>query len=135
MTPKLAKSFAFFGNEKYGETPWKPVEVDELCPNHTDKVMEAFCFYNKKLCCINCLASDHRKCTNVNTLDGIVSDVEDCFDIKEFISNLIKVEQCAESTLLKESKGKLAELEGDKYRWLSCLPEDSLAQQKVDRSR
>ena len=102
------------------EIPWKPVEVDELCPSHTDKVMEAFCFDHKKLCCINCLASDHRKCTNVKTLDEIVSDEEECLDMEDFISNLINVEQCAESTL-KESKDNLAELEGDKNVMLQSV--------------
>ena len=40
--------------------------------------------------------------------------------MKDFISNLIKVEQCAESTL-KESKDKLAELEGDKNAMLQSV--------------
>ena len=53
-------------------------------------------------------------------MDDIVSEKDESLDMKDIISNLINVEQCAESTL-KESKDKLAELEGDKNVMLQSV--------------
>ena len=103
------------------DTYRKPLDVDELCPIHVDKILEVFCFDHKKLCCVICLATGHRKCI-VKTLDDIAKEEKECVDMEEFIINLSKAEQCTQTTL-EESKEKLAELRGDKELLLQSISE------------
>lgn len=56
------------------DTDLKPLEMDERCPLHSDKVLEVFCFDHRKLCCSICFATDHRKCDIVTSFDEIANE-------------------------------------------------------------
>lgn len=91
------------------DTDLKPLEMDEPCPLHSDKVLEVFCFDHRKLCCSICFAIDHRKCDIVTSLDEIANEEKETFDIDDFLNKLSEVEQCTQSAIdkVKENLGRI----------------------------
>ncbi|CAC5391476.1 unnamed protein product [Mytilus coruscus] len=70
----------------------------DLCPVHTSKVLEAFCFDHQDLCCVICLTLQHRKCEHVQAMEemqnlknhrinALVSEVN---DIKVKVEKVMK---------------------------------------------
>lgn len=98
----------------------RSLEMDEPCPVHTEKIVEAFCFDHRLLCCSICLATDHRKCYIVKTLDEIAMDETEIFDIDEFLNTLSKAEQCTISAQ-DAAKEKLAQMVDEKELLLQSM--------------
>ncbi|CAG2252413.1 unnamed protein product [Mytilus edulis] len=51
--------------------------ISDMCPVHTSKVLEAFCFDHQALCCVSCLTLQHRKCENVQLIEDIKQQKKD----------------------------------------------------------
>lgn len=102
------------------DTDLKPLEMDEPCPLHSNKVLEVFCFDHRKLCCSICFATEHRKCDNVSSLDEISNEKIETFDIDDFLNKLSEVEQCTKSAVDK-AKENLGRINGDKVSMLQSI--------------
>lgn len=102
------------------DTDLKPLEMDEPCPLHSNKVLEVFCFDHRKLCCSICFATDHRKCDTVTSLDEIANEKKEIFDIDDFLNKLSDVEQCTKSAVDK-AKENLSRINGDKESMLQSI--------------
>ncbi|CAC5423318.1 TRIM56 [Mytilus coruscus] len=75
--------------------------ISDLCPVHTSKVLEAFCFDHQELCCVFCLALQHRKCENVQVIEDIKHLKKDRINalVSEVTDAKVKVE-----TMIKEKR-------------------------------
>lgn len=102
------------------DTELKPLEMDEPCPLHPDKVLEVFCSDHRKLCCSICFATDHRKCNIVTSLDEIANKNKETFDIDDFLNKLSEAEKCTQSAIDK-AKEKLGRINGDKESMLQSI--------------
>lgn len=102
------------------DTDLKPLEMDEPCPLHSDKVLEVFCFDHRKLCCSICFAIDHRKCDIVTSLDEIANEEKETFDIDDFLNKLSEAEQCTQIAVDK-AKENLGQINGDKESMLQSI--------------
>lgn len=98
----------------------RSLEMDEPCPVHNEKFIEAFCFDHRLLCCSVCFATDHRKCYKVKTLDEIAMDETEISDIDEFLNTLSKAEQCTLSTQ-NAAKEKFAQMVDEKESLLQSM--------------
>lgn len=101
-------------------TDLKPLEMDEPCPLHSNKVLEVFCFDHRKLCCSICFATDHRKCDIVTSLDEIANEEKETFDIDDFLNKLSEAEQCTQIAVDK-AKENLGRINGDKKSMLKSI--------------
>ncbi|XP_062577248.1 transcription intermediary factor 1-beta-like [Saccostrea cucullata] len=101
------------------DMPLKPFEVDELCPVHSGKVLEAYCFDHGNLCCSLCFMTNHRKC-DVKSLDEIANDKKEDLNMDDFISKLVETEQSTES-LIKDKNEKIAQLDKNKEEILQTV--------------
>lgn len=102
----------------------------ELCITHNGKVVEVYCVDHKVLCCVICLATQHRKCKRIATLDDMVSRDVDA-DTSEYISqSLSEVVKVAEGLTLKteENFGEL-----DNIHNKICKDVATIVQQAKDK--
>lgn len=102
------------------DTHLKPLEMDEPCPIHMDKVLEFFCFDHTKICCSICFATQHRNCDNVKLLDDIAMNEEESIDVDAFVDTMSCAENSA-STVLNEANEKLTHLDDDEKMMLQSL--------------
>lgn len=102
------------------DTDLKPLEMDEPCPIHMNKVLEVFCFDHRKICCSICFATQHRNCDNVKSLDDIAMNEEESIDVGDFVVTISSAEDST-STALNEANEKLTHLDDDKKLMLQSL--------------
>lgn len=95
------------------DTDLKPLEMDEPCPLHINKVLEVICFDHRKNCCSICFANEHRTCDVVKTLDEIAKNEEESIDVDNFV-NTIHWAKNRTSIALKEANETLTHLEDEK---------------------
>lgn len=98
----------------------KLLEMEEPCPLHTNKVLEAFCFDHRKLCCSFCFMTEHKKCDIVKSLDEIAKDERESLDMDIFVKSISKTESQTLSSLQKANE-KLAQFSDDKDSMLQSL--------------
>ncbi|XP_063413502.1 uncharacterized protein LOC134695942 [Mytilus trossulus] len=75
--------------------------ISDLCPVHTSKVLEAFCFDHQELCCVFCLTLQHRKCEKVQVIEDINHSKKDM--IKALMSDVVDFKVKVE-TIIKEKR-------------------------------
>lgn len=46
--------------------------VEEPCTEHKGKYYEVYCLDHSQMCCVLCLAINHRECRNIGTIDEVV---------------------------------------------------------------
>lgn len=46
--------------------------VEEPCTKHKGKYYEVYCLDHSQMCCVLCLAINHRECRNISTIDEVV---------------------------------------------------------------
>lgn len=105
-----------------------PLEMDEPCPVHADKVLEIFCFDHEKICCNVCFATEHRNCDNVRSLDEIAKDKDEIIDMSDFVDTMSRATQCTVEALNKANE-KLVQLADDKDSMLQSV-DDIIANTK-----
>lgn len=105
-----------------------PLEMDEPCPIHADKVLDIFCFDHEKICCNVCFATKHRHCDNVRSLDEIAKDKDEVIDMSDFLETISDATQCTVEALNKANE-KLAQLADDKDAMLQSV-DDIIANTK-----
>lgn len=66
---KLTSRHKVFRADQVKQTTTKGVEVPEPCKVHKDRNLEVYCLKHKKMCCVLCLAENHRKCEYVRSLE------------------------------------------------------------------
>lgn len=81
-----------------------PLEMDEPCPIHADKVLDIFCFDHEKICCNVCFATKHRHCDNVRSLDEIAKDKDKVIDMSDFLETISDATQCIVEALNKANE-------------------------------
>lgn len=52
-------------------------QVNEPCDEHSGKFYEVFCLDHSEMCCIICLAENHRQCLNIKSVDEVVEMLAD----------------------------------------------------------
>ncbi|KAJ8322361.1 LOW QUALITY PROTEIN: hypothetical protein KUTeg_000832 [Tegillarca granosa] len=77
------------------------LEVDEPCLKHAGKVLEVYCLGHKEMCCVLCLATNHRECKHISTLEEMVSGSESLESVKDFGGYLTQVQQSTEQVRVK----------------------------------
>lgn len=102
------------------DTDMKPLEMDEPCPIHMNKVLEVFCFDHRKICCSICFAAQHRNCDNVKSLDDIAMNEEESIDVDDFVYKISLAEEST-STALNEANEKLTHFDDDKKLMMQSL--------------
>ncbi|XP_061195237.1 RING finger protein 207-like [Saccostrea echinata] len=61
------KIYCFSDKLKWSE----PVDVEEQCSVHKEKLVEVFCIDHKKMCCSVCFATRHRRCSCVESIEDV----------------------------------------------------------------
>uniref|UniRef100_A0A8W8NWD1 TRIM56 n=1 Tax=Magallana gigas TaxID=29159 RepID=A0A8W8NWD1_MAGGI len=84
------------------------VEVEEFCPEHQGKIIDAFCHQHQKLCCCFCLVKHHRLCSKVETITDIGVETEQ-HDVPNIISIFSDLEKCIEN-MQEQNKTKIVDL-------------------------
>ncbi|XP_065923339.1 uncharacterized protein [Magallana gigas] len=84
------------------------VEVEEFCPEHQGKIIDAFCHQHQKLCCCFCLVKHHRLCSKVETITDIGVETAQ-HDIPNIISVFSDLEKCIEN-MQEQNKTKIVDL-------------------------
>lgn len=75
--------------EKWNEA----IDIDENCAIHKGKIVDIFCRDHNKLCCCVCFANQHRRCTNFDSIDEIVMNL-DKSDMTEKLESLSSLHDC-----------------------------------------
>ncbi|CAC5397885.1 unnamed protein product [Mytilus coruscus] len=59
-------------------------KISDVCPVHSSKVVEAYCFDHEELCCVLCVTLQHRKCVDLKAIEDMTRkyDEKDSFDAK-----------------------------------------------------
>lgn len=83
-------------------------EVEEFCPEHQGKVIDAFCHQHQKLCCCICLVKHHRLCSKVEAIADIGVETEQ-HDVHNMISSFSELEKCIEN-MQEINKTKIVDL-------------------------
>ncbi|XP_069114766.1 LOW QUALITY PROTEIN: tripartite motif-containing protein 2-like [Argopecten irradians] len=78
--------------EEIRNKPGKLAETEELCETHAGKVVEAFCFDHDRLCCLDCVTYDHKKCKKVKSLEEISTGIKSQGAVKSVADKLKWVE-------------------------------------------
>uniref|UniRef100_A0A8W8MSX5 Tripartite motif-containing protein 56 n=1 Tax=Magallana gigas TaxID=29159 RepID=A0A8W8MSX5_MAGGI len=75
--------------EKWNEA----IDIDENCAIHKEKVVDIFCRDHNKLCCCVCFANQHRRCTNFDSIDEIVMNL-DKSNMTDKLKSLSSLQDC-----------------------------------------
>ncbi|CAG2252839.1 unnamed protein product [Mytilus edulis] len=104
-------------------------EISDACPIHSSKVVEAYCFDHKQLCCIMCVTVQHRKCEDVQAIEDITRKQD---DEDSFRANLTNI-QAATEKLLQEQKDE-KDIFNKSLSTIKCTVIDSVdsAKSKLD---
>lgn len=92
-------------------------EVEELCPEHKGKTIDAFCHLHQKLCCCICLAKHHILCEGVEVIADMAVEKEQN-DVHKIISSFSDLQKCIENMQLK-NRSKIADLNSMKQEMCS----------------
>ncbi|XP_063400635.1 E3 ubiquitin-protein ligase TRIM56-like [Mytilus trossulus] len=93
-------------------------EVNEPCDAHTGKLYEVFCLDHSEMCCIICLAVNHRECRNIKPIEEVI---ELCMENKIEVA-VIKDLNCIKrqiTELIKNKRYQIVRLSAEKERIIS----------------
>ena len=68
--------------------PKRILSVPQPCPDHTGKDIELFCADHNTLCCVMCVATDHRRCDKVSSIDILAKEIEEGAVTEELVDKL-----------------------------------------------
>lgn len=68
-------------------------DVDVCCMQHEGKTLEVYCHDHGKMCCVICLATQHRKCEHVSTFEEIVINPKNLEPEENFTKYLNKMDE------------------------------------------
>lgn len=88
------------------------IDIDENCTIHKGKVVDIFCRDHNKLCCCVCFANQHRRCTNFDSIDDIVMNL-DKSNMTDKLKSLSSIHDCILG-LQKENKKQTGALGASK---------------------
>lgn len=112
-------------------------KMNEPCDEHADKFYEVFCLEHSEMCCIICLAENHRQCLNIKTIEEVV---ELCVE-NEIEVAVIKDLNCIKrqmTELIKKKRNQVERMSAEKERIISesecCINEaiDKLEKMKSE---
>lgn len=69
------------------------IDFDEHCMQHEGKTLEVYCLDHRQMCCVICLATQHRKCEHVSTFEEMVTDPMDSDSEENFTKCLNKMDE------------------------------------------
>ncbi|VDI48598.1 Hypothetical predicted protein [Mytilus galloprovincialis] len=93
-------------------------QVNEPCDVHTGKLYEVFCLDHSEMCCIICLAVNHRECRNIKPIEEVI---ELCME-NEIEVAVIKNLNCIKrhmTELIKNKRSQIERLSAEKERIIS----------------
>lgn len=68
--------------------PKRILSVPQPCPDHVGKDIELFCADHNTLCCVMCVATEHRRCDKVASIDKLAKQLEEGAVIEELVDKL-----------------------------------------------
>lgn len=68
--------------------PTRVLSVPQPCPDHVGKDIELFCADHNSLCCVMCVATEHRRCEKVASVDKLAKQLEEGVVMKELTDKL-----------------------------------------------
>ncbi|KAL3880496.1 hypothetical protein ACJMK2_032730 [Sinanodonta woodiana] len=98
--------------------PKRILSVPQPCPDHIGKDIELFCGDHNQLCCVMCVATEHRRCERVASIEKLAKEIEEKLINDELIKKLdiynnhleaVKRNREANIELLKNQKTEILE--------------------------
>lgn len=68
--------------------PRRILSVPQPCPDHVGKDIELFCADHNTLCCVMCVATEHRRCEKVASIDKLAKQLEEGAVTEELVDKL-----------------------------------------------
>ena len=68
--------------------PKRILSVPQPCPDHVGKDIELFCADHNTLCCVMCVATEHRRCDKVASIDKLAKQLEEGAVTEELVDKL-----------------------------------------------
>ena len=68
--------------------PKRILSVPQPCPDHVGKDIELFCADHNTLCCVMCVATEHRRCEKVASIDKLSKQMEEGAVNEELVDRL-----------------------------------------------
>ena len=68
--------------------PKRILSVPQPCPDHVGKDIELFCADHNTLCCVMCVATEHRRCEKVASIDKLSKQMEEGAVNEELVDKL-----------------------------------------------
>ena len=68
--------------------PKQILSVPQACPDHVGKDIELFCADHNTLCCVMCVATEHRRCEKVASVDKLAKQLEEGVVTEELVDKL-----------------------------------------------
>ncbi|KAL4230132.1 E3 ubiquitin-protein ligase trim56 [Mactra antiquata] len=68
--------------------PKRILSVPQPCPDHVGKDIELFCADHNTLCCVMCVATEHRRCEKVASIDKLAKQLEEGAVTEELVDKL-----------------------------------------------
>ncbi|WAR00811.1 TRIM3-like protein [Mya arenaria] len=68
--------------------PKRILSVPQPCPDHVGKDIELFCADHNTLCCVMCVATEHRRCEKVASIEKLAKQLEEGAVTEELVDKL-----------------------------------------------
>ena len=78
--------------------------VEEPCSEHKGKYYEVYCLDHSQMCCVLCLAINHRECRNIKTIDEVVDQFTTCKQEVDIIKDLTFLSSELDKFILKKTE-------------------------------
>lgn len=64
------------------------MSVPQPCPDHVGKDIELFCADHNSLCCVMCVATEHRRCEKIASIEKLAKQLEEGVVTQELVDKL-----------------------------------------------
>ena len=100
--------------------PKRILGVPQPCPDHVGKDIELFCADHNTLCCVMCVATEHRRCEKVASIDKLSKQMEEGAVNEELVDRLDSYLEHLK-TLRKNREGNVVALTNKKNEILEQI--------------
>ena len=85
---KISRRHKIEAMEIIRRQPKRILSVPQPCPDHVGKDIELFCADHNTLCCVMCVATEHRRCEKVASIDKLSKQMEEGSVNEELVDRL-----------------------------------------------
>lgn len=114
----------------------EPVDVEEQCSDHKEKLVEVICLDHNKMCCSVCFATQHRHCSCVESIEDVAlfldknkvrNTVESLTGLLDSLASL-HVENMMQKERLNKAKEEICQNLEDNVRRVKAVIDEGHAQ-------